>query len=90
MTQMDDRNIPWHLGFGTKFDARITNSGQICVGFRLFPATVFLIEYFREHIKEIPFLVKRVIDKKFLCYFAHAHGKKCDPWLQKKKQDHLR
>ena len=41
-TQMDNRNFPWHLGFENKFYARITNSGEMCVGFRLFPATVFL------------------------------------------------
>ena len=86
MTQMDDRNFPWHLGFGNKFDPRNTNSGQVCVGFLLFPATVFLIEFFRERFKEIPFWVKRAIVKKFLGYFVHAHGKKCDPWLQKKNK----
>ena len=66
MTQMDDRNFPWHLGFGNKFDAQITNSGQICVGFRFFPATVFLVEYVQASFKEIPFWVKRAIVKNFM------------------------
>ena len=63
---MDDRNFPWHLGFGNKFDAQITNSGQMCVDFRLFPATVFLVEYVQASFKEIPFWVKRAIVKNFM------------------------
>ena len=66
MTQMDDRNFPWHLGFENKFYARITNSGEMCVGFRLFPATVFLVEYFWARFKEIPFWMKRAIVKNFM------------------------
>ena len=63
---MDDRNFPWHLGFGNKFDARITNLGQMCEGFRLFPVTVFLAEYFRARFKEIPFWMKRAMILLFL------------------------
>ena len=65
-TQMDNRNFPWHLGFENKFYARITNSGEMCVGFRLFPATVFLVEYFWVRFKKIPFWVKRAIVKNFM------------------------